>query len=149
MTKVTRMEVRRNQMTKVIEIKDSKIPDVEETNETDAIVQVEEKLIFDCLQKDNLQEQVPCNRCHTSNIKTSDKILQSKAYENMQLAGQEKISGCLMLEGILVSLRHGSFPMNFAKLLRILLLMEHFQWLLLLLTCKIYLKVRGNINLSR
>ena len=50
MTKVTRTEVRRNQMTKVIEIQDLKIPHIEETNERETVV--EEKLIFDCLQKD-------------------------------------------------------------------------------------------------
>ena len=59
MTNVTRIEVR-NQMTKVIEIKDLKIPHIEETNETETVV--EEKLIFDCFQKGNLQEQVLCTR---------------------------------------------------------------------------------------
>ena len=59
MTKVTRIEVR-NQMTKVIEIEDLKIPHIEETSETETVV--EEKLICDCLQRDNLQEQVLCTR---------------------------------------------------------------------------------------
>ena len=62
---------------KVTYIEDSKLPDIEETNEIDIVV--EEELVFKSLQKDSLQKQMPLG-----------KILQCTSCENIELAAQEK-----------------------------------------------------------
>ena len=81
-----RKKLRSSHMTKVSQAEHANIPNVEFDSDSELEVAEEENIIFDNIQEEGLKEQLSCNKCNSTIVKTEEKIVKFSSCSSIQLA---------------------------------------------------------------
>ena len=73
-------------LTKVRQAEHANIPNVEFDSDSELEVAEEENIIFDNIQEEGLKEQLSCNKCNSTIVKTEEKIVKCSSCSSIQLA---------------------------------------------------------------